>query len=95
MKKYLKFKGPLPTRLIRNPNKEEFEQGKYLIYTNEPVYTYRDDEYVTADVKKGDAIVIDGMVVHRSSANMSPNSRHIYTFHVYEAEGANFPMDNW
>lgn len=87
--------GPLSSRLIRNPNKEEFDQGKYLIYTNEPVFTHRDDEYVSAEVKRGDAIVIDGLVVHRSAANTSPNSRQIYTFHVYESDGAKFSEDNW
>jgi len=87
---------PLATRLIRNPNKEEFDAGKFLIYTNGMAsYGYKEDEYVSAMVKKGDAILIDGLVVHRSSANLSPNSRHIYTFHVYESEGATFSKENW
>lgn len=90
------FLGPLSTRLVRNPNKEEFDQGKFLIYTNNELdYSYKDDDYETAVVKRGDAIIIDGLVVHRSSANKSPNSRQIYTFHVYESEGAIFSKDNW
>lgn len=83
------------TRLVRNPNKEEFEKGKFLIYTKDTTINYRDDEYVTTAVKRGDAIIIDGLVVHRSSANNSPNSRHIYTFHVYDSEGCTFSSDNW
>jgi len=46
-------------------------------------------------LKKGDAIIIDGLVVHASGHNYSPNSRHIYTFHVYESENAKFSEDNW
>lgn len=44
---------------------------------------------------KGDAILIDGMVVHMSGPNPSPNSRNIYTFHVYESDNATFLKENW
>jgi ectoine hydroxylase-related dioxygenase (phytanoyl-CoA dioxygenase family) len=82
--------------MIRNPNREEFDNGKYLIYTNGlGEFKYDEKDYVAAEVKRGDAIVIDGLVVHRSSANLSPKSRHIYTFHVYESDGATFSKDNW
>lgn len=45
--------------------------------------------------KKGDAILIDGLVVHKSAPNLSPKSRHIYTFHVYDSENVTFSKDNW
>lgn len=45
-------KGELATRFIRNPNKEEFEAGKYLIYTKENV-NYDDKDFVPAPVKAG------------------------------------------
>ena len=51
--------------------------------------------YFNINTKIGSAILIDGRVVHRSSANTSPKSRHIYTFHVYESENAEFSKDNW
>ena len=90
------FLGPLLTRMIRNPNKEEFEKGKYLIYTNGVGdFKYEDSDYVAAEVKRGDAIVIDGLVVHRSSANLSAKSRHIYAFHVYESDRTVFSPENW
>jgi ectoine hydroxylase-related dioxygenase (phytanoyl-CoA dioxygenase family) len=89
-------KGPLLTRFVRNSNKEEFENGKYFIYTNgQPKFDYNNDEYVPVPVKAGDAILIDGLVVHKSSANLSANSRHIYAFHVYEAENSVFSANNW
>lgn len=89
-------KSPLLTRMIRNPNKEEFEKGKYLIYTNGVGdFKYEDSDYVAAEVKRGDAIVIDGLVVHRSSANLSAKSRHIYAFHVYESDRTVFSPENW
>jgi ectoine hydroxylase-related dioxygenase (phytanoyl-CoA dioxygenase family) len=89
-------KGPLATRFVRNPNKEEFDNGKFLVYTNgPPKYNYDNSEYVPVPVKAGDAILIDGLVVHRSSANLSPSSRHIYTFHVYEGDNSVFSANNW
>ena len=82
--------------MIRNPNKEEFSNVKHLVYTNGVgEFDYKDTDYIANEVKRGDAILIDGLVVHRSSANLSPNSRHIYTFHVYESDGAVFSKDNW
>lgn len=87
-------KGPLARRFIRNPNKEEFEAGKHLVYVGDQP-TYDESAFVSVPVKAGSAILIDGLVVHRSGANFSPRSRHIYTFHVYESENANFSKDNW
>jgi phytanoyl-CoA hydroxylase len=84
----------LARRFIRNPNKEEFDQGKYLIYTSD-LPQYDEEKFVHVPIKAGDAIVIDGMVVHRSSPNFSPRSRHIYTFHVYEGHNSAFSKDNW
>ena len=43
----------------------------------------------------GSAILIDGLVVHQSEANLSSKSRHIYTFHVYDSHGTVFSENNW
>lgn len=85
---------PLGSRFIRNPNKEEFDQGKFLIHTKQAP-KYDDSRFVPAQVKAGDAIFIHGLVVHKSRPNLSPKSRHIYTFHVYEAENSTFSKENW
>lgn len=87
-------KWPLSRRFIRNPNKEEFNQGKYLIYDGESP-KYDESKFVAVPIKAGSAILIDGLVVHRSGANFSPKSRHIYTFHVYESDNATFSKENW
>ncbi len=39
-------------RFIRNPNKEEFDAGKYLIYTNESPL-YNEDDFVPVEIKAG------------------------------------------
>lgn len=86
----------MANRFIRNPNKEEFEKGNYLIYTNDRTKIHWDeDKFVPVPVKAGDALLIDGLVVHKSSANLSPKSRHIYTFHVYESDNTEFSKENW
>lgn len=87
-------KDELKTRFIRNPNKNEFNEGKYLIYTN-PNPNFSDYNFVPCPIKAGSAILIDGLVVHQSEANRSSKSRHIYTFHVYDSHETVFSEDNW
>ncbi len=45
--------------------------------------------------KKGSALLIDGLVRHRSGENVSPKSRHAYTFHVYDSAVAIWSDKNW
>ncbi len=85
---------PLAARFIRNPNKEEFEKGKFLIQSND-YPKYDQSKFVSVPVKAGDAIFIHGLVVHQSRPNLSPNSRHIYTYHVYEGHESVWSHDNW
>ncbi|TRY95062.1 hypothetical protein DNTS_004692 [Danionella cerebrum] len=47
---------------------------------------YDDKLFVPAPVKKGGAVLIHGEVVHRSAANTSDASRHVYAFHLMEAD---------
>lgn len=46
-------------------------------------------------LQPGGLIVIHGEVVHKSAMNSSALSRHVYTFHVMEAEGTNWSKENW
>ena len=46
------YKGDLDVRFIRNPIKEEFDQGKFLIYTN-PAPAYNQNDFVPVPVKAG------------------------------------------
>ncbi|KAJ1362870.1 hypothetical protein KIN20_022577 [Parelaphostrongylus tenuis] len=41
------------------------------------------------------ALLIHGLVVHKSATNTSSNSRHAYTFHVMEAKNTKWSEDNW
>ena len=46
------------------------------------------------EVPTGTAVVLDGLLPHRSEPNRSDRSRHAYTVHVIERE-ADYPADNW
>ena len=89
------LKGPLSQRFIRNPDKEEYEKGNYLVYTDLVAPLPDGKDFVPAEVKAGSAILIDGLVFHKSGTNFSPKSRNIYTFHMYESENAKFSDNNW
>ncbi|PVU96630.1 hypothetical protein BB559_002309 [Furculomyces boomerangus] len=51
-------------------------------------------KYVPLEVKAGSLVLIHGNVLHRSSPNLSKDSRWIYTFHCIEGD---YPYDkkNW
>lgn len=70
------------------------EDGKLIEWTAPPD-TYDDKDFVGAQVKKGDMVVLDGLVVHRSAPNTSDKARWIYTFHVFDSSKAKFCKDNW
>uniref|UniRef100_A0A158PBT5 Phytanoyl-CoA dioxygenase domain-containing protein 1 n=1 Tax=Angiostrongylus cantonensis TaxID=6313 RepID=A0A158PBT5_ANGCA len=57
--------------------------------------TYDQSKFVHVPVKKGSVILIHGLVVHKSAANTSSNSRHAYTIHVIEAKNTKWSEDNW
>jgi phytanoyl-CoA hydroxylase len=47
-------KMPLTRRFIRNPNKEEFDAGKYLIYDELDSTEYDESKFVPVEVKAGE-----------------------------------------
>jgi phytanoyl-CoA hydroxylase len=53
-----------------------------------------DARLVPLEVRRGDLVVLDGMVPHLSYTNRSPASRHAYTLHVISATSA-YPDTNW
>ena len=77
-------------RFVRNPE----PAGPRLVFRGQqqPVAA---DRFVPVPVKKGGCVLISGLVQHRSSANTSARSRHIYTFHVVETEGVEYSKENW
>ena len=53
-----------------------------------------DAKLVPLEAKKGDLILLDGLVPHLSNTNRSPRSRHAYTLHVISGRGV-YPATNW
>ncbi|XP_067279960.1 phytanoyl-CoA dioxygenase domain-containing protein 1-like [Pseudorasbora parva] len=56
---------------------------------------YDDTLFVSAPVKKGGVILFNGEVVHRSAANTSDASRHVYAFHIMESHNTVWSPENW
>ncbi|XP_076842437.1 phytanoyl-CoA dioxygenase domain-containing protein 1 isoform X2 [Brachyhypopomus gauderio] len=56
---------------------------------------YDDSLFVPAPVKKGGLVLIHGEVVHRSDANTSNTSRHVYAFHIMESKNTQWSPENW
>ncbi|MEW8548029.1 MAG: hypothetical protein AB2693_31380 [Candidatus Thiodiazotropha sp.] len=40
-------------------------------------------------------VLIHGEIVHKSEKNTSPNSRNIYTFHVFDQRNVIYSKENW
>ena len=83
---------PIRRRYIRNPNEEEFQNGKMLIFQGE-AEVYDDQDFVPVEIKAGpidlsreicfvfddslgDALLIHGQVVHKSEQSRISNELH-------------------
>lgn len=86
-------KDQLKRRLVR-PKNGVTEDGALLEWTA-PVVEYDSKDFVKAPVKKGDMVLLHGLVVHLSEPNKSDKPRWIYTFHVYDNAKARYLDDNW
>ncbi|KAL8174771.1 UNVERIFIED_CONTAM: Phytanoyl-CoA dioxygenase domain-containing protein 1 [Gekko kuhli] len=56
---------------------------------------YDSSPFIPVPIGKGGLILIHGEVVHRSEANRSETSRHVYTFHLMEAKDTIWSQENW
>ncbi|XP_046547706.1 phytanoyl-CoA dioxygenase domain-containing protein 1-like [Haliotis rubra] len=79
-------------RMIINPERGPGKPG--TVFTGE-VVTLDDKKFVPVEVKKGSLVLIHGEVVHKSEQNLSPRSRHVYTFHVYDQHNTEYSTQNW
>lgn len=50
--------------------------------------------WVSLPCKKGSVVIIHGSVVHMSNKNVSPHSRHVFTFHMVDGK-AKWSPSNW
>ncbi|CAF0837011.1 unnamed protein product [Adineta ricciae] len=87
-------KRPINRRYIRNPNEQEFNEGKMLIFKGTEDQ-YDDKDFVPVEIEAGDGILIHGQAVHKSEQNTSPISRQIYTFHIIETDNSEYSKENW
>jgi len=69
--------------------------GVELTFEGEDRREYPSSDFLPTEVKAGTAILIHGDVVHASTHNHSERSRYIYTFHLIERKGADYPTSNW
>lgn len=81
---------PLNRRFVRTGQKD----GALLKWVG-PTQEYDENKFVAAPVKRGDLVLLDGVVIHRSAPNNSDKSRWIYTFHVFDKDRAVYQKDNW
>ncbi|XP_071821244.1 phytanoyl-CoA dioxygenase domain-containing protein 1-like [Apostichopus japonicus] len=72
------------------------EGGVETYFTAPFIHSHiKDDEYIPMEVKAGSLVLIDSQVVHKSEANRSDKSRHIYTFHVMDAHQSEWDKRCW
>jgi len=78
----------VPTRMVRNA------QGTGVEFTGTP-RTHDIARFVPLPCTKGSCVLLHGSYVHYSKQNTSDISRHAYSLHFIEGDGAEYPRDNW
>lgn len=71
------------------------EDGEVKKQTIGSLPVHNPEDFVACPAKKGSLVLIDGLVLHRSGENTSNRSRHVYTFHIYDAGKSEWSKDNW
>uniref|UniRef100_A0A8D8UXX0 Phytanoyl-CoA dioxygenase domain-containing protein 1 n=1 Tax=Cacopsylla melanoneura TaxID=428564 RepID=A0A8D8UXX0_9HEMI len=84
-------RGGVHCRSKRNPDLTADEP----IIMDRPAPSYPSSSFVSAPVQKGTCVLIHGQVVHRSEPNRSNDSRHAYTFHLYDQGVSKYSPENW
>lgn len=85
---------PLARRIIQTGNSQDGQD--LLEWTAPPNSSFDDDtKFVKVPVKRGDLVLIHGLVVHRSAANNSDQPRWVYTFHAYDRARSVYSETNW
>lgn len=80
--------------LLRRMVRSE-ENGKLLTKFDKPCPASDVSQFIAGPVKKGSLVLIHGAILHKSEPNHSKRSRHIYTFHLYDAGVSSWSTDNW
>jgi len=91
--KKIAHKGDVPVRFVRT--KDPDAEGCLTKSTGSHPDFAEYGSFIPVPIKAGDAIVIHGLVVHKSEPNTSLLSRHIYTYHLVDQEETCWDPDNW
>lgn len=57
--------------------------------------TYKMEDFVPVEMKKGSLIIFPGHLVHMSYENKSDKSRFAYTFHLFDGARSKWSRENW
>lgn len=82
---------PVKRRLVRTTNSD----GRVSVQVEGSDEVVDDKEFIPVPVKKGSLVLIHGTVVHKSEANTSNRSRHIFTFHLFDSGVSKWSDKNW
>lgn len=85
-------KWPLVRRFVKTGNTQD---GDDLLEWTAPSCDFDESQFFAVPVKRGDLVLIHGLVVHRSAANNSDKPRWIYTFHAYDKGRSVYCKKNW
>ena len=55
---------------------------------------YKDQDFVPIEMKKGDLMVLDGKLVHKTNTNATKKTRYAYTWHTID-KSSKWAEDNW
>lgn len=83
---------PLARRFVRTGNNQD---GENLLEWTAPAREDDPRQFVKVPVKRGDLVLIHGLVVHQSAANLSDKPRWAYTFHAFDKAKGQYSDKNW
>jgi len=82
-------KDGIKSRFVRN------EEGNGVTFKGEFTTNYDEKLFVPHPCPKGSCVLLHGCYVHMSYENHSSASRHAYSLHFVEGDGAVYDADNW
>jgi len=84
-------KDGLKRSFIRSSSKS----GESVLNYDKDAVAHDQERFVTVPLKEGSAILMNGLVVHKSTSSATPSKRDAYVFHVYDSEKSKYSQNNW
>jgi len=88
-------KDGLKRKYNRNHDENQMMSGGKALYYTSEAPKYDQNRFVDVPIKAGSAILINGLVVHKSTSTRSPSSRDVYAFHVFDDAKSAYSSNNW